>query len=32
MNLACDPETTIQRRIMSIVAYVSHIQVKQARI
>jgi len=28
MNLPCDPETTIQRRIMSIVAYLSHIQAK----
>jgi Cytochrome c len=28
MNLTCDPETTIQRRIMTIVAYLSHIQAK----
>ncbi len=28
MNLTCDPEKTIQRRIMSIVAYLSHIQAK----
>ena len=28
MNLTCDPETTIQRRIMSIVAYLSHVQAK----
>jgi len=28
MNLTCDPETTIQRRIMSIVAYLSHIQAR----
>lgn len=28
MNLTCDPETTIQQRIMSIVAYLSHIQAK----
>jgi mono/diheme cytochrome c family protein len=28
MNMTCDPETTIQRRIMSIVAYLSYIQAK----
>ena len=28
IDLTCDPETTIQRRIMSIVAYLSHIQAK----
>jgi mono/diheme cytochrome c family protein len=28
LNLTCDPEATIQRRIMSIVAYLSHIQTK----
>jgi Cytochrome c len=28
MNLACDPEQTIEQRIMSIVAYLSHIQAK----
>lgn len=28
MNMTCDPETTIRQRLMSIVAYLSHIQVK----
>jgi Cytochrome c len=28
INLTCDPEQTIEQRIMSIVAYLSHIQAK----
>jgi hypothetical protein len=28
MNLACDPEQRIEQRIMSVVAYLSHIQEK----
>lgn len=28
LNLPCDPEQTIERRIMSIIAYLSHIQAK----
>jgi hypothetical protein len=28
MNLACDPEQIIEQRIMSIVAYLSHIQAR----